>query len=418
MPIDLPDVSLVGAGVGATAKISLASVGISAGGVSSNPAFTRNQSTLWIFNDSGCGLTGKFKSTSSGFKLPAGAWMQILLPPGETEIGFTVIYVLPNPPVSLLMSTYYAPNEPVPSIMTLGNSPIGGGVQTSSIQTLSNEGNPAGTLVEDWGPAVPGQVASIWNDHFLWSVVQAGVAHQVLKGNTSGNPLQIGQAGDITEVLGGLLVDQLLSEVAAANALSVTNNATIGGTLGVTGVTTHTGNIIANGGENIDTIRENGTGITAMDLSAHTGQVRFPFPLRIIPAVAGPLAGSTSGTFTIYEFFDGSGATDLKLCVCVSNGFRNGGGSLQTLALPVAFQSFVRMWHGAISPATITKAGVTQNVGTIIGLPASNAAPGSVSVGATIAAYTLDDCGGGFDTISFNSGQASTTTGVSVWLGI
>lgn len=64
-----------------------------------------------------------------------------------------------------------------------------------------------GTLVIDTGTSSVVDALEIWNDHFIWSVVQSAVAHQVLKGQTSGNPLQIGQSGDITEILGKLTVD-------------------------------------------------------------------------------------------------------------------------------------------------------------------------------------------------------------------
>jgi hypothetical protein len=101
--------------------------------------------------------------------------------------------------------------------------------KVTGIQTLSNENQTTGTLVVDIGPSGNNQVVAIFNDHFLWSVVQSGVAHQVLKGQTSGNPLQIGQSGDITEVLGKLTVDgtSILTgavTAAAANVLGTAGN--------------------------------------------------------------------------------------------------------------------------------------------------------------------------------------------------
>lgn len=231
MSIALPSVSLVGASVGTTGKVSLANTGISAGAVSANPSFTLNKASLFIFNDSGCGLMWVSKNGGSSFNTPAGAWVIVPLSPGESELDFSVVYTLPNPPVSLILLTYYAPGEALPSGATLGNSPIGGGVSTSSIQTLSNEGNPVGTEVIDIGTPTTAKLIDIFNNHFVWSVEQATVAHQVLKGQTAGNPLQIGQAGDVTEVLGQLTLDQLATFLIGP-AINPTSVHVVGGTSG------------------------------------------------------------------------------------------------------------------------------------------------------------------------------------------
>lgn len=210
MSFPLPSVDLTGASAGQTGTISLNNVGISAGGVTADPSTTKNQATIFFFNDSGCGLQLLFPQ-GTGFNLPAGAWAPIPLPPGANSIAYSVLYALPSPPVSKLLMTYYAPGEPLPQSMNLGNSPvgIGGVVQTSSIQTLSNESSASGLLVIDMGDS-PGfsQIFTLYNDgHCLWAVDQGGTKHQVIKVQTSANPLQLGQAADTTEVLGNLTVD-------------------------------------------------------------------------------------------------------------------------------------------------------------------------------------------------------------------
>ena len=98
--------------------------------------------------------------------------------------------------------------------------------KVSSVVTLSNEGGAVGTEVIDIGTVNNSKLVDIFNDHFIWKVEQAGVAHQVLKGNASGTPLQIGQAADLTEVLGTLQVDGGTIGVATAGDLidgSLTN---------------------------------------------------------------------------------------------------------------------------------------------------------------------------------------------------
>jgi hypothetical protein len=148
MSIPIPNVDLSSAVVGTTGIIDLSRVGVGAGGVSSNPVTIARPSHLWMFNDSGCTLTCTFGQTGNGFKLPAGGWTTIDLPPGEFQIKWVVDFVLTNAPISLLMSTYYGPNENLPASYTLGNSPIGGAVQATgggvvTADHLINTGNAA-----------------------------------------------------------------------------------------------------------------------------------------------------------------------------------------------------------------------------------------------------------------------------------
>ena len=203
MSSKLPIVDLTGAVVGTQNTIDF----------NQFPKFdpaTQKPAHLRVFNDSGCGLDYVMKQSGDSDYIPAGGWATIELAPNDAQMLTTVNYLLPNPPVSKILPTYYAPGERVPPIPILGNSPVGvgGSVSTTSANNLSNEANSLATEVIDIGPTTFAKLIDIFNDHFIWSVLQSGVAHQVLKGLTSGNPLQIGQAGDIAEVLGQLLVDQ------------------------------------------------------------------------------------------------------------------------------------------------------------------------------------------------------------------
>lgn len=208
MSIQLPTIDLSNATIGAKFTVDLSGVALpghpSQGG----------QGTVLLFNESGAGLQCSFIGGGGGFFLPAGAWTPIPVPPGASQINCTVTYLMPNSQVAVLAATYYNPNEAVPQTMTLGNSPIAGGNVSSSVNTLSNEGNPTNTLVIDIGDLTLAQLWKIYTDHFAISVDQGGTAHTVLQGNTSGNPLKVGQAGDTTEILGQLLIDQLVTAIA------------------------------------------------------------------------------------------------------------------------------------------------------------------------------------------------------------
>lgn len=91
-------------------------------------------------------------------------------------------------------------------------------VNTVGTNTLSNEGNPANTLVIDIGDVNISELIKLFTDHFSIAVDQAGVKHVVLQGQTSGNPLVVGQAGDNTEVAGNLAIDQILTWIHTLSA--------------------------------------------------------------------------------------------------------------------------------------------------------------------------------------------------------
>lgn len=79
----------------------------------------------------------------------------------------------------------------------------------SGVQTLSNEGDTVGTEIIDIGTAANNKLIDIFNNHFKLSIEIGGVAHTILQGSITGSPGQAGQAGDVFEMLGQLLVDQI-----------------------------------------------------------------------------------------------------------------------------------------------------------------------------------------------------------------
>lgn len=213
-----------------------------------------NKSTLdahlRMYNDSGSTLQVWTDTGDTNEYVPAGGWITIVLDQAADQVHFTVMAELPNPPIQLLMCTYYKQGEIVPDIPQLGNSPIGGGISTTTntTQALSNEGNPAPALVIDIGDNNFVNLIAIYNDgHTLWAVDQSGTKHQIFTINNVGTPLQLGQAGDISEVLGALKVDQGITDVG--------NFSNTGGTFSVVGTgngTVHLGAAAA--GDVLDTL--------------------------------------------------------------------------------------------------------------------------------------------------------------------
>lgn len=140
MSIPLSNIDLSSAIVGQKFTIDLTNIGQSAGGVSANPSTIKNKAHLIVNNESGCVLLMTFDTGANGVNVTAGAWRPIAIEPGTNKIYLTVQVIMPNAPISLFLSEYYFPGEPLNDVGILGNSPIGvtGKVTTtvSALQTV------------------------------------------------------------------------------------------------------------------------------------------------------------------------------------------------------------------------------------------------------------------------------------------
>jgi hypothetical protein len=123
------------------------------------------------------------------------------------------------------------------------------------------------------------------------------------------------------------------------------------------------------------------------------------------------LNGSTQGTATLYQPLSGT----LKLVMCYLNGFRNGGGTAQTLAIPTPFLTSFRWWTGDINPLTFVGSTVSRTANIITGLAAGGGATTSQT---TVNSHSFGGVNAAVDTISFNSGEASTHTGLILLVGV
>lgn len=130
---------------------------------------------------------------------------------GQLIIGFTAnLSNIAQAPSFLLSVNGYNPGEisspqaqPLTFVSNVGNT-----VSTNLLSNvLSNEVSTTGSEIIDVGTPTNPRLIDIFNSHFVWSVEQAGVAHQVMQGRTAGKPLLLGQPGDHTEVAGTLDID-------------------------------------------------------------------------------------------------------------------------------------------------------------------------------------------------------------------
>lgn len=208
MSIQVADIDLSTAAAGATGTVTWA-------GQVMPQATTPWQATageirplahLRLWNESGCGLKIQ-TNTGRQDVVPAGAWPVYELIPGETNLTYTVSYVLPGAPVAQLFAILYQPGEAVPPTPVLGNSPIGigGTVQTSTVNQLINDNNPPATEIIEATPS--DQSASSWklfNDASGYvQVLSANVLRIILKvvrgdASTTKASIQLGDSGDTT----------------------------------------------------------------------------------------------------------------------------------------------------------------------------------------------------------------------------
>lgn len=389
MSSKLKPVDLSSAGVGFTATIDFNQF------VKFLPNDMTVKAHIRILNESGCGLDIAFQASGNSHSLPAGAWGTFDLEPNDGSVQITVTYTLPNPPVSLLLSIYYAPGETVPQAFTLGNSPIGigGSVTTSSVQTLSNELNAANTLVLDIGDTALNQLIALFTDHFLFKVDQSGVAHAVIKGSTSGNAAQIGQTGDTSEILGSLLVDQ---------------NQTVTGTQTITGDATFNG---AGTGVTIaHALSSDGATITSSGSGALTALSLIAKFINLSPTTV--TASGQAGTATLYQFCQGT----IKAFLIYFNGWRDNSGSRKTLTLPVAFTNggigLQGGMAGGASGIYYFKSGSANTTNQVTG---RNAAITGTTPNVSFIIVEVPT--GGIDTISIDANTTVAATGWVFFIG-
>lgn len=196
-----------------------------------------------MYNESGSGLNIQTDTGDQEY-LPAGGWYTHPITQNVHVLTVTVVYKMQNPQVQLLLAIYYQPGEYIPPIPILGNSPTSGVSQTTSIQTLSQEGQPKVVLTIDIGDSLLSQLITVNNDGTATLKVDvAGVAHTVLQILASANFLRLGQTGDTVETVGSLLVDQ---------AATITGNEILNGNLSMLAAAIITAsNLVSNASTNL-----------------------------------------------------------------------------------------------------------------------------------------------------------------------
>ncbi len=426
MSTNLPSIDLTGAIVGTKKTLDFTAfvkqLGLSPG--ITEPAHIR------IYNESGCGLNAQFQQSGRTEFVPAGAWPEYDIEYNDSFIIFTVTYTLPNPPVSTINAVYYAPTEKVPDMPQLGNSPIGigGTVNVSSVQTLSNEGQAANILVIDMGDIAFNQLVTMYNDgHMLWSVDASGTKHQVLKINATANYLQLGQSGDTVEVLGNLSVDATSNFQGVNAAQQITAQAT-GTALSVPNGNLSALQTVVAGGLNTNTIRDNVSGASQITLA--TAGISVVNPIQSALSIVGALTESsniilnTPATSTVNGSVAGSVSwyfpvwgTGLKVVIIQYSGYNT------VNTVNVQFPGLAnKMWfktgnHGASGPISALNGATNVNFGVTTALGAAGSA-GSTGSNANLFGASLGEVEQAIDRVHLNSTAGAVLNCQDIGIGI
>ncbi len=350
---------------------------------------------LLLFNESGCGLKLRFLQSDDTDNIPAGGWRKYPLIPGETTVTWTVIYVLPNAPVSLLIGTTYKPGEEVPDIGTLGNSPIaiGGTVNTvgGTASSIQNDGNAAGTRIMEATVAGDGPSAVILTNDAQFTL--GDTAH---KGSMS-------MQGSLNMVGSGAGN----GNVNINNGLRFYNNVSVLRLFALI--------LAASGNPSILTSADNGQlDILKSDQSTLLARFDETAGMHIYSALnLDPTGlvdnGSTSGTATLYQLLVGN----VKLVVILQDNFRNGGAAINR-ALPTAFTKRALCWGSNLAGLSFLSGGNAITFAQYTGIGAGGFTNTQVTA---FTSSTLNELSA-FDTIQYSGGNGSAHNGVMVIIGV
>lgn len=300
--------------------------------------------------------------------------------------GATQIFVYTQTPLGGSIAPGSAPAQS----LTVMGYPVGRAPQsTVSLNRIANLGNPGGVQVSQ---TVANQIVDTSNatGEMTIRAAVAGDAQDSVQifnnGNANfGNPTR---QGVVQMALGEVLRFILHSGGTASMDLYGDSASS---ELRLTGVGQKTFRLFSNQTPNADIVFDYSNGY----INASTPGIQVT---------------GTVGTATLYMSHTGT----QKIVVLVENGYRNGGATAQTITLPVPFSTSFRWWTGDTNPMTFVKAGASVNVGVVTALAAAG---GSVTVQTGVNKYSFGDGFSAIDTISFNSGEASAHTGITVLIG-
>ena len=391
MSIPLPIADLTGLVAGNTGNIQLRNLGMSA-----NPSLVQKPATLRMHNDSGDGLLVSFKVTAGAFYLPSGGWVDVQVDSAESEIDYQVTYVLLGAQVNKLQVTYYTPNEKVPPMTQLGNSPVGvsGAINVNTAQSLDNEGNVAATqwlkVVQAGGGA--SNLFSTVDGNFQiqqWDGASLkNLFHSIPNASAGNSSLDLVAAGLFARVLGQLILanaSPLMSFDSGGNKQNLlqVNNFNQGQIFGI------------NGSDIFQFLDHNGVLRAVFDLVNGLINIKGTDQTK---------NGSTSGTWDVYEAIS---CDFMKIVTMYFNGYKNAGGAnTVTLKTPFVKGGFCVNLGG--QGFQINNGGGALNFNIITALATSG---GTIGAGTSLQQFSFAQMSSPFTNIVEPGANALTLTG-------
>lgn len=366
-----------------------------------------------LTNQSNVNLTLTFADKTTAYA-PAWQITPFVIPTTNPVVNWSQQTTLAGTtsPISQCTVTCFLPNEDF-----LGTYPVSiqhtayvpNTVSASAVvNSLSNENGAINTEVIDVGTSNNNKLLDLFNDHFVWGVEQSLVRHQVLKGQASGNPLLIGQAGDITEVLGRLMVDQAVNLLAA---LTVAGNFLASN--GLLGIASAGDLIDASGTQTILKGISNGDITFQSPSGTNLGNWDATNKALKIATVPQTINGTTNGTATIYQPFTGS---FFKIVILEFNAYRNASLTEQTINLPepFTFRASYQANNGKVVTPYSSGVPLANKVTVITGLAAGG---GSTATQNTITSNGMGEVEAGFDALGLGTNQVSNATALYTFIG-
>lgn len=347
-------------------------------------------SVVVLFNHSLYGMTLTLPGGNTA-NLPPWYFRYYYLPiPGNIDWKQNFALTSTGPPSSVVTGEVYEPSEaenrtfmegPLPLQTNVGNTVNTNAGGSNSVQ---NDANTVQTFIEATLSGSPGSNIIVKNDGTIQSLEWiAGILTQIFKTDPgAASVVKLGNTGLLTEALGSLTVDQVLTAIgntslatlstsglATLNSLAVTNAATMSGV--ITSANNQPHQWKDSGGTARKVLTVDGSnnvqlfGITGLDfiqLLSSGGVVKMLFDLINglinISGVKQTITGNTSGTMDVYEIFAGA----LKLVVFVQTNYRDTN-AFANVTLKTAFSTvgcILNFGCGGILTGTANVADVDQ----------------------------------------------------------
>jgi len=314
-----------------------------------------------VYNESQIGLNIAFTNGDSGY-VPAWSADIYTLPNASPLVNWTQNNTLNSgsPPLSMVNVVSYLPGEKITGFFPIALSRqqnIGNSIPVSASATsIVNDGNASGTqIVESTVTGSPGSNIIMENEGKI-TVSQwvGGSLTQIFKIDPgAASVVKLGNTGLVTESLGNLTVDQVLT--CAGNELH-DNNTTVqwNDTGGVARSVLQVNNFN-------QTQLFGVQGANLFQMLQNTGAIQMTVDLALglfnMTGTTQTVSGDTSGTMSLMEIGGGL----IKFAVLTQNGFRQAGSS-NMITMKQKFNNFVWVFNGGCGGVQLNNASVRQTV--------------------------------------------------------